>query len=153
MTAIRCGLLLALPGKSLKGHEERFPPTRLSAGCGFRLFELGAQLRIAISSNVAPAGTSWPRTTEIFARRPETRAAISIRVLCASPCTSKGSGRARYQIAKPIIAMESTPVIAARGLSRGLRRAVAAPDSIVARSSVEGGAVDGGASVIVLQPL
>src|SRR5947209_14435596 len=24
------------PARSLKGHEERFPPTRLSAGCGFR---------------------------------------------------------------------------------------------------------------------
>jgi hypothetical protein len=22
--------------RSAKGHEERFPPTRLSAGCGFR---------------------------------------------------------------------------------------------------------------------
>jgi len=32
----RCGLLLALPGNSLKGHEERFPATRLSAGYGFR---------------------------------------------------------------------------------------------------------------------
>jgi hypothetical protein len=74
-------------------------------------------------------------------------------VLGASPCTSRGSGRARYQIAKPIIAMESAPVIAARGLSRGLRRAVTVPDSVVARSSLEGGAVDGGASVIVLQPL
>jgi hypothetical protein len=24
------------PARSLLGHEERFPPTRLSAGCGFR---------------------------------------------------------------------------------------------------------------------
>src|SRR4051812_16714214 len=29
--------------------------------------------------------TSRPRATEIFTRRPQTRAAISIRVLCASP--------------------------------------------------------------------
>jgi hypothetical protein len=25
-----------MPVRSVKGHEERFPPTRLSAGCGFR---------------------------------------------------------------------------------------------------------------------
>jgi hypothetical protein len=25
-----------LLARSVKGHEERFPPTRLSAGCGFR---------------------------------------------------------------------------------------------------------------------
>jgi hypothetical protein len=32
----RCGLLLALPGESLKGHQERFPSTRVNVGCGFR---------------------------------------------------------------------------------------------------------------------
>jgi hypothetical protein len=30
-----CGLLLALPGKSLKGHEHQFAPPRPSDRCGF----------------------------------------------------------------------------------------------------------------------
>lgn len=65
------------------------------------------------------------------------------RLLCASPCTSRGSGRARHRIAKPIIVKEAALVMVARGLSRDLRRAVALA-SVVARSSVEGGAVDWG---------
>ena len=36
LMSTRCGFLLALPRKSLKGHEEWLPPTRLSAGYGFR---------------------------------------------------------------------------------------------------------------------
>ena len=43
--------------------------------------------------------------------------------------------------------------MAARGLNPGLRRAVAGLGSVVARSSAEGAAVDGGASVIVSQRL
>jgi hypothetical protein len=99
--------------------------------------------------SVAPAATSWPRTTGIFARRPETRAAISIRVLSASPCTSKGSGRARYQIANPIMAIKTIPVMIVRGLSRGLRWAGGALVSLAVRSSVERGATDGVVSLIV----
>jgi hypothetical protein len=32
----RGGRLFARPRRSAAGHEERFPPTRMSAGCGFR---------------------------------------------------------------------------------------------------------------------
>jgi hypothetical protein len=39
------------------------------------------------------------------------------------------------------MAIDSTPAIAARGLSRCLGRAVAAPDSIVARFGAEGASV------------
>jgi hypothetical protein len=31
----RCGLLLAVPGNSLKGHEDRFLPPRLNGRCRF----------------------------------------------------------------------------------------------------------------------
>ena len=103
-----------------------------------------------MTSRVAPAATFWPRATAIFSRRPETRAAMSMRVLSTSPCTSSGSERARYQIASPIMAKKMTPVMIARGLSCGLGRAVAAPDPIVARSRPDADAVDGEASVIVL---
>ena len=78
---------------------------------------------------------------------------MSIRVLATSPWTSSGSGRAKYQIAKPMMVMNMAPAMTARGLSRSLRRAAAALDLVAARSSVEGGAVDGGASVIVLRRL
>ena len=74
--------------------------------------------------------------------------ATSIRVLSTSPRTSNGSGRAKDPIAKPIMAKNSAPVIAARGLSRGFGHAVPVLDSVVTRPSPEGGAVDGGASII-----
>jgi hypothetical protein len=47
------------------------------------------------------------------------------------------------------MARKTTAVMMARGLSSGLRRAGAALGSVVTRSSLEGGAMDGGASVIV----
>jgi len=47
------------------------------------------------------------------------------------------------------MATKSTPVMTARGLRRTPRRAVALA-SVAARSSADGGAVDGGTSVIVL---
>jgi len=106
-----------------------------------------------MTSRVAPGATFRPRATAIFSSRPETRAAMSIRVLSASPWTSNGSGRTRYRIASPIIVRKTTTVTMARGLSRGLRLAVSARDPVVARSSVGGGAMDGGASVIVFQRL
>jgi hypothetical protein len=59
-------------------------------------------------------------------------------------------GRARYQIARPIIARNMIAVMTMRGLVRGLRRVVPALDSVVARPSAEGGAVDGVTSVIVV---
>jgi hypothetical protein len=72
------------------------------------LFSASAWPNSAISSGLSTtskvAATFWPRATAIYASRPETRAAMSIRVLSASPWTSNGSGRARYQIASPIIA-------------------------------------------------
>jgi hypothetical protein len=71
---------------------------------------------------------------------------MSMRVLSASPWTSSGSGRSGYQIAKPIIAIRTTAVMMARGLGWGLRL-VAASASAVAGFS-DGGALDGGASVI-----
>jgi len=49
-----------------------------------------------------------------------------------------------------MMAKASTPAIAARGLNRDLGRAVGALDWVAVRSSVDGGVVDGGASVIVV---
>jgi hypothetical protein len=43
---------------------------------------------------------------------------LLVRVLSTSPCRSKGSGRARYHIAKPIIARKIAPATIARGSSR-----------------------------------
>jgi hypothetical protein len=43
-----------------------------------------------------------------------------MRVLSTSPCASSGSGRAKYQMAKPMMAKESAPVIVAQGLNRDL---------------------------------
>jgi hypothetical protein len=84
-------------------------------------------------------------------RQPGRRRARRCRSACSplSPCTSIGSGRARHQIAKPIMATKSTPVMTARGLRRTPRRAVALA-SVAARSNADGGAEDGGTSVIVL---
>jgi hypothetical protein len=50
---------------------------------------------------------------------------VAIRVLATSPWTSSGSGRAKYQIAKPMMVMNMAPAMTARGLSRSLRRAAA----------------------------
>jgi hypothetical protein len=55
-----------------------------------------------------------------------------------------------YQIAKPMMTAKIPQVITALGFNRGLGRAVAALDSIALRSSVVGGAVVGGTSVIVV---
>jgi hypothetical protein len=56
---------------------------------------------LSTTSKVAPAATFWPRATAIFASRPETRAAMSIRVLSASPWTSNGSGACQVPDRQP----------------------------------------------------
>jgi hypothetical protein len=77
---------------------------------------------------------------------------MSIRVLSASPWTSSGSGRIRYQIASPIMVRKRIATIATRGLSAGPRGAEATLDPVAPEPAVAGGVPDGGASVIVSQP-
>src|SRR5262245_33836634 len=62
-------------------------------------------------TSTALSATSWPRTTGTSATRPSTRAAMSNRVASASPCTSRGSGRTRYQIDKAATATITTPTM------------------------------------------
>ena len=59
---------------------------------------------------------------------------MSIRVLSASACTSSGSGRARYQIANPMMAIKSRPAITARAF----RCALGCRAEMIARRLVRG---------------
>ena len=66
---------------------------------------------LSIRTSTAPAATFWPRSTGISATRPSTRAAMSKRVASTSPCTSRGSGRTRYQIDRPAMAATTKPTM------------------------------------------
>jgi hypothetical protein len=72
------------------GHEERFPPTRLSAGCGFRKETVAGMRR---NGRDAPI----PAIHEPAMEPPESTSAATIRglfdrpVLDSVPCESEGS--------------------------------------------------------------
>src|SRR6185437_12657116 len=87
-----------------------------------------------------------PRTMANLVSRPETRAAMSMRMLSASPWTSSGSGRARYQIASPTMTAAISQKMIARGLTLEPPRTAAAGS---AAAFWVGGAPAGEASVIV----
>src|SRR5258708_12170821 len=59
---------------------------------------------LSILRRTAPEPTSWPLTTGILMIRPSTLAAMSIRVLSASPCIISDVGRDRYQAERQTIA-------------------------------------------------
>jgi len=88
---------LNLPSLAL--FEPHVPPSPVKPGKSRQIAanETGDHAR-RIRQDAAPAATSWPRMTGISATRPSTRAAISNRVASTLPCTSRGCGRARYQI-------------------------------------------------------
>src|SRR5690348_10582598 len=70
---------------------------------------------LSIRTRIAPAVTSWPRLTGIRATRPSTRAAISVRVLSASPWIIRGGGTARYQAEAAMIPMTRRATTMAAG--------------------------------------
>src|SRR5260221_7345979 len=59
---------------------------------------------LSILTSTAPDATFCPRSTGISPTLPSTRAAMSDRLASTSPCTSRGSGRTRYQIERPATA-------------------------------------------------
>jgi hypothetical protein len=72
--------------------------------CSFFAIVSGLSMR----TSIAPATTSWPSFRGISATRPSTRAAMSNRVASASPCTSRGCGRTKYQTDRPTTAAITT---------------------------------------------
>ena len=54
-------------------------------------------------------------------------------VLASNPCTSNGSGRAKYQIANPMTTIDNTPAMTARGLRRVLPRGSRSGDNWLIR--------------------
>ena len=139
-----------------QGFRASADPNPLQFGIGDGLFGLvwrnsATSSGLLMTNRVAPATTFWPRLTPIFADRPETRAALSMRVLSASLWTSNGSGLSNYQIASPIITINITAAITPRGLSRQPRPATPAPCWSMPRLR-ECGTVGAGVSDIVLNP-
>jgi hypothetical protein len=120
---------------------------------GFGLAQLGDQLRIVDNEQGSTRRNVFaPRHGDLCRTTGDAHGDVNAGAF-GFGLDQQRSGRARYQIANPIMAKKTPPAIVARGLSSGLRRAVAALGSVFARSSVEGGAMVGGASVIVSQRL
>src|SRR5262249_20330673 len=59
----------------------------------------------------AAARPCGPRSDGLSPPLPSTRAAMSNRVASTSPCTSRGSGRTRYQIDRPATAAMTRPTM------------------------------------------
>jgi len=98
---------LGLTGGDAFGTGSGMDSRQLGLGellTGLRFVELARSSGLSMSSSFCPAATLSPRFTSSAASRPSTRAAMSIRVLSASPWIISGAGLVKYHMDNATIA-------------------------------------------------